>query len=114
MAKTMLVKNADVLVTMDAERREIARGGLYVEDNQIIAVGSTEALPSTADEVLDLTGHIVLPGLINTHHHMYQTLTCALPAAQDAELFGWLRALYPIWARLTPEMIAVSTKSLSE
>jgi 8-oxoguanine deaminase len=111
MAKTMLVKNADVLVTMDAERREIARGGLYIEDNQIVAVGSTEALPSTADEVLDLTGHIVLPGLINTHHHMYQTLTRALPAAQDADLFGWLRALYPIWARLTPEMIAVSTKT---
>jgi 8-oxoguanine deaminase len=111
MAKTMLVKNADVLVTMDAKRREIARGGLYIEDNRIVAVGSTEALPSTADEVLDLTGHIVLPGLINTHHHMYQTLTRALPAAQDAELFGWLRALYPIWARLTPEMIAVSTKT---
>ncbi|MBO9345669.1 MAG: 8-oxoguanine deaminase [Chloroflexi bacterium] len=111
MAKTMLVKNADVLVTMDAERREIARGSLYIEDNRIVAVGSTEALPSTADEVLDLTGHIVLPGLINTHHHMYQTLTRALPAAQDAELFGWLRALYPIWARLTPEMIAVSTKT---
>jgi cytosine/adenosine deaminase-related metal-dependent hydrolase len=111
MAKTMLVKNADVLVTMDAERREIVRGGLYIEDNRIVAVGSTEALPSTADEVLDLTGHIVLPGLINTHHHMYQTLTRALPAAQDAELFGWLRALYPIWARLTPEMIAVSTKT---
>ena len=111
MAKTMLVKNADVLVTMDAERREIARGGLYIEDNQIVAVGSTEALPSTADEVLDLTGHIVLPGLINTHHHMYQTLTRALPAAQDAELFGWLRALYPCWARLSPEMIAVSTKT---
>ncbi len=111
MAKTMLVKNADVLVTMDAERHEIARGGLYIEDNRIVAVGSTEALPSTADEVLDLTGHIVLPGLINTHHHMYQTLTRALPAAQDAELFGWLRALYPIWARLTPEMIAVSTKT---
>jgi 8-oxoguanine deaminase len=111
MAKTMLVKNADVLVTMDAERCEIARGGLYIEDNRIVAVGSTEALPSAADEVLDLTGHIVLPGLINTHHHMYQTLTRALPAAQDAELFGWLRALYPIWARLTPEMIAVSTKT---
>jgi 8-oxoguanine deaminase len=111
MAKTMLVKNADVLVTMDAERREIARGGLYIEDNRIVAVGSTEALPSAADEVLDLTGHILLPGLINTHHHMYQTLTRALPAAQDAELFGWLRALYPIWARLTPEMIAVSTKT---
>ena len=111
MAKRMLVKNADRIVTMDAERREIKRGGLYIEDNQIVAVGPTEALPDVADEVLDLTGHIVLPGLINTHHHMYQTLTRALPAAQDADLFGWLRALYPIWARLTPEMIAVSTKT---
>jgi len=111
MAKRMLVKNADLVVTMDAERREIKRGGLYIEGNRIVAVGPTETLPDAADEVLDLSGHIVLPGLINTHHHMYQTLTRALPAAQDAELFGWLRALYPVWARLTPEMIAVSTKT---
>jgi cytosine/adenosine deaminase-related metal-dependent hydrolase len=107
----MLVKNADLLVTMDAARREIRDGGLYIEDNRIVAVGSTDELPRTADEVLDLSGHIVLPGLVNTHHHMYQSLTRAVPAAQNAELFGWLRALYPIWARLTPEMIAVSTQT---
>jgi len=68
MPKTLLVKNAAVLVTMDAKRRELRDAGLFIEDNRIIAVGSTAELPATADEVLDLRGHIVLPGLINTHH----------------------------------------------
>ncbi len=111
MTHTLLVKHADWLVTMDAGRREIPDGGLYVEGNRIVAVGPTAALPETADEVLELRGHLVLPGLINTHHHMYQSLTRAVPAAQNAELFGWLRALYPIWARLTPEMLRVSTQT---
>lgn len=109
MPKSLLVKNADVLVTMDEHRREIGGGGLYIEDNRIVQAGATSELPQAADEVLDLRGHIVLPGLINTHHHMYQSLTRAIPAAQDGELFGWLTALYPMWARLTPEMIRVST-----
>ncbi|VVD73919.1 8-oxoguanine deaminase [Pandoraea fibrosis] len=109
--KTLLVKNAEVLVTMDAGRREIARGGLYVEDNRIVAVGTSDTLPATADEVLDLTGHVVIPGLVNTHHHMYQSLTRAIPAAQDGELFNWLTNLYPVWANLTPEMIRVSTQT---
>ncbi|MBN9526220.1 MAG: 8-oxoguanine deaminase [Alphaproteobacteria bacterium] len=108
--KTLLVRNADMLVTMDGARREIRGGGLYAEGNRIVAVGVGANLPDTADDVIDLTGHVVIPGLINTHHHMYQSLTRAVPAAQDAELFGWLRALYPIWARLTPEMIGVSTQ----
>ena len=108
MPKTLLVKNAAVLVTMDDQRRELRDAGLFTEDNRIVAVGPTAELPATADEVLDLRGHIVLPGLINTHHHMYQSLTRAVTAAQDAELFGWLETLYPIWARLTPEMIRVS------
>jgi 8-oxoguanine deaminase len=111
MPKTLLVKNADVLVTMDAARREIRNGGLLVCDNRIVAVGPTAELPQSADEVLDLTGHIVIPGLVNTHHHMFQTLTRALPAAQDAELFDWLTALFPVWQRLTPEMIKASTKT---
>ncbi len=68
-------------------------------------------LPATADEVLDLSGHIVFPGLINTHHHFYQTLTRAVPAAQDANLFNWLVTLYPIWARMTPEDIRTSTQT---
>jgi cytosine/adenosine deaminase-related metal-dependent hydrolase len=109
MARTLLAKNAEVLVTMDAERREIRGGGIYVEGNAVVAVGPPEDLPSTADEVLDLAGCVVLPGLVNTHHHMVQTLTRAVPAAQNAELFGWLGALYPLWANLTPEMIQVAT-----
>ncbi|HTJ95144.1 MAG TPA: 8-oxoguanine deaminase [Pararobbsia sp.] len=108
-ARTLLAKNADVLVTMDTARREIRGGGLYIEDGRIVAVGATSDLPGDADEVIDLSGHVVTPGLINTHHHMYQSLTRVLPAAQDAELFGWLTNLYGVWAGLTPEMIEVST-----
>jgi 8-oxoguanine deaminase len=107
--RTLLAKNAEVLVTMDADRREIRGGGLYADGGAIVAVGATEDLPATADEVVDLAGCVVVPGLVNTHHHMVQTLTRAVPAAQDAELFGWLGALYPLWANLTPEMVHVST-----
>src|SRR5258706_8992357 len=105
---TLLIRHADVLVTMDGERREIADGALLVRDGLIEQVGPTAALPASADEVLDLSGHVVLPGLVNTHHHLYQTLTRAVPAAQDANLFHWLSTLYPIWARLTPEAIYIS------
>ena len=106
---TLLVKNAQVLVTMDPDRREIAGGGLFVRDGWIEQVGSAGELPDTADDVLDLSGHVVLPGLVNTHHHLYQTLTRAVPAAQDAGLFGWLTTLYPIWARMGPDHVRVST-----
>ncbi len=108
---TLLVKNAKILVTMDDQRREIADGGLYIENGFIKQVGLTSELPQMADEVLDLTDHLVLPGLINTHHHFYQTLTRAVPAAQDANLFNWLKTLYPIWARMTPEDIFISTQT---
>ncbi|XYD12369.1 8-oxoguanine deaminase (plasmid) [Methylobacterium sp. NMS12] len=108
---SLLLTNADILVTMDAQRREIPGGAVYVEDNRIVAVGPAAEVPQRADTVLDMRGHAVMPGLVNTHHHMYQTLTRAVPAAQDAELFGWLKALYPIWARLTPEMVRVSTQT---
>ncbi len=111
MPRTLLVKNADVLVTMDDDRREIRGGGVLVEGNRIVAVGPSAELPGTADEVIDAGGHVVLPGLVNTHHHMYQSLTRAVPGAQDAELFGWLSTLYPIWAGLTPEMVRVSTQT---
>ena len=106
---TLLLKNADVLVTMDAERREIPDGGVFIRDGVIEAVGASAELPAGADRVISLAGCVALPGLVNTHHHMYQSLTRAIPGAQDAELFGWLRRLYPIWAGLTPEMIRVST-----
>src|SRR5258708_3688681 len=105
---TLLIKNAHVLVTMDDQRREIASGGLFVRDNLIEAVGPTSDLPQTADEVLDLTDHVVLPGLVNTHHHMYQSLTRAVPGAQNHELFDWLTTLYGLWAGLKPDMIYVS------
>ena len=104
---TILVKNAVVLVTMDKQRREINDGGLFVRDNIIEQVGKTVDLPATADTVLDMSGHIVLPGLINTHHHLYQSLTRVI--AQDADLFTWLKTLYPIWARLNDEAVYIST-----
>jgi cytosine/adenosine deaminase-related metal-dependent hydrolase len=107
---TLLIKNATVLVTMDDHLREIPAGGLFVRDGFIEQVGIISQLPPIADEVLDLSGHLVLPGLVNTHHHFYQTLTRAVPAAQDANLFNWLKTLYPIWARLTPEDIYISTQ----
>ncbi|MEP9352619.1 8-oxoguanine deaminase [Xanthobacter sp. KR7-65] len=109
MASTLLVRNALVLVTMDGERREIAGGGLYAEDGRIVAVGTAEALPASADEVIDLAGHVVIPGMVNTHHHMVQSLTRAVMAAQDGELFTWLRSLYPLWAGLTGEMVETAT-----
>ncbi len=107
---TLLIRNARLLVTMDAQRREIADGAVFVRDNVIEAVGSTDALPKSADVAIDAHNHVVLPGLVNTHHHMFQTLTRVVRSAQDCELFDWLRALYPIWARLTPEMVRVSTQ----
>lgn len=112
---TLLVRNAQVLVTMDDGGTEITGGGLFAVDGFIKQVGSTDQLPASADEVIDLSGHVVLPGLINTHHHFYQTLTRAVPGAQDAGLFDWLRTLYPIWARLTPDDVRISTQlALSE
>jgi 8-oxoguanine deaminase len=107
---TLLVKHAHLL-TMDDHQTELSDGGLFIEDGFIKDVGSTGSLSSDADEVLDLTGHVVLPGLVNTHHHFYQTLTRAVPAAQDANLFNWLKTLYPIWARLTPHDIFTSTQT---
>ena len=108
---TLLIKNAQLLVTMDDHRREIPEGGLFIRDGFIEQVGKSIELPATADEVIDLSGHIVLPGLINTHHHFYQTLTRAVPAAQNANLFNWLTTLYPIWARMTPDDIRISTQT---
>ncbi|MBC8503401.1 MAG: 8-oxoguanine deaminase [Chloroflexi bacterium] len=106
---TLLIRNASLLATFDDKEGEIEGGGLFIRDGFIEQVGPTSELPDSADEVLDLTGHVVLPGLINTHHHFYQTLTRAVPAAQDANLFNWLVTLYPIWARMQPEDIYIST-----
>jgi 8-oxoguanine deaminase len=105
---TLLVRHADLLVTMDAGRRVIPDGGLFVRENAVDQVGPTVDLPESADRVIDARGMIVLPGLVNTHHHLYQTLTRCV--AQDNVLFDWLVTLYPIWARLTPEAVYVSAK----
>ena len=106
---TLLLKNIHTLVTMDAQRREIRDGAIYVRDNVIEAVGTLSDMPSqSADAVLDMTDHLVMPGLINTHHHMCQSLTRVM--AQDNELFDWLTTLYPIWAGLTSKHIYASAK----
>ena len=107
---TILIRHAHIL-TIDDHQTEFSDGGLFVRDGFIEQVGRTADLPGTADEVLDLTGHVLVPGLVNTHHHFYQTLTRAVPAAQDANLFNWLKTLYPIWARMNPEDIFISTST---
>lgn len=106
---TLLVKNATVLVTMDDDRRELANAGLYARDGIITHLGTTGELPQTADVVLDLTDQILLPGFINTHHHLDQTTTRAIPSAQNNNLFPWLQAHYRLWAKRTPEATRHST-----
>jgi 8-oxoguanine deaminase len=108
---TVLVKNIHTLVTMDRDRRELHNAAIFVRDQVIEQVGLTHDLPQEADQVLDLQGrHMVLPGLVNTHHHFYQTLTKVVPAAQNCDLFNWLKTLYPIWANLTAEGVYVSAQ----
>jgi 8-oxoguanine deaminase len=108
---TLLVRNIHTLVTMNAAREEIRDASLVVRDGVIEQVGRAADLPASADEVLDLKGrHLVMPGLVNTHHHFYQTLTRAVPAAQNGNLFDWLRTLYPIWARLTAAGVRASAQ----
>ncbi len=108
---TLLIKNSHTLVTMDCDRRELVNGGLFIRDNVIEQVGLTAELPTTADQVLDLEGkHLVLPGLVNTHHHFYQSLTRVVPAAQNCSLFHWLQTLYPIWSNLTARGVYVSAQ----
>lgn len=111
MSRSLFLKNADMVMTMDTDRRELRGASIHIVGDQIVAIGADLATPATVDEVIDLAGHLVCPGLINTHHHMFQSLTRAVPAAQDASLFGWLRTLYPIWSRLTPEMVRISTQT---
>ena len=114
---TLLIHNAACIATLDptgpAPSTELADASLFVRDGLIEWIGHSATLPPAlqqADEVIDARGHLVVPGLVNTHHHMYQSLTRAIPGVQDAELFSWLRGLYPIWAGLTPEMVQVSTQ----
>jgi cytosine/adenosine deaminase-related metal-dependent hydrolase len=104
----LILRNATRVVTMDDDRRELADADVLIEDGAIRAVGP--ALPAAGAEASDASGCVVTPGLVNTHHHLYQTLTRAVPAGQDALLFGWLKTLYPIWARYTAEDMFVSAQ----
>ena len=120
---TLLIRNADLLCTMnpadgdtpeggrpgDNVGAEIRGGGLFARNGVIEMVGPSGSLPDTADSIIDMTGHVVIPGMVNTHHHLFQNLTRAVPAAQDAPLFGWLQTLYPIWSHIGPEHIYWST-----
>ncbi|MDZ7893172.1 MAG: 8-oxoguanine deaminase [Rhodoferax sp.] len=114
---TLLIHNAHAVATFDnadpAQSTELRKASIYIEGNRIAFIGTAADLPPhalQAAEVIDAQRHLVTPGLVNTHHHMYQSLTRAIPGVQNAELFGWLRGLYPIWAGLTPEMVQVSTQ----
>ncbi len=111
---TLLIRNARCIATFDhadpLQARELRDASVLIRGNRIEAIGAADSLPQDADQVIDARNHLVTPGLVNSHHHMFQSLTRAIPAVQNAELFGWLRGLYPIWAGLTPEMVRVSTQ----
>ncbi len=103
----ILIKNADTVVTMNATRDELRGADVLIKGGQIAAVGQGLA---TTGEVINAKGCVVTPGLVNTHHHLYQTLTRAVPGGQDALLFGWLKTLYPIWSRFGPEEMFTSAQ----
>ena len=114
--QTLLLKNADVLCTMSGPEEhenniesEIKGGGLFARNGIIEAVGESNSLPQVADTIIDMKGHVVIPGMVNTHHHLFQNLTRAVPEAQNSELFGWLKTLYPIWSNIGPEHVYWST-----
>ena len=114
-SSTLLLKNVRLLCTMDAAAShqvtgaEITDGGVFARDGIIEKIGKSRELPRHADTIIDLSGHIVIPGMVNTHHHLFQNLTRVVPAAQNAPLFGWLQTLYPIWRHLGPDHIYWST-----
>jgi 8-oxoguanine deaminase len=107
---TLLITNAAVLVTMDARRAEIVNGGMFIRNGFIEQVAVTPALPKTAEQVVDLAGHVVLPGFVNTHHHLFQAFDRACRDCQSVSMTGWLRGLYPRWDRLRPEDVALATE----
>ena len=104
----ILIRDAQTILTMDDDRRELTGADILVRGGVIAAVGQGIAAPGA--QVIEARGCVVTPGLVNTHHHLYQTLTRAVPGGQDALLFGWLKTLYPIWARFGPEEMFVSAQ----
>jgi cytosine/adenosine deaminase-related metal-dependent hydrolase len=117
-ADALLIEHADVLVTMDDARREIVDGAVLVRGNAIAAVGTTDEVrraiaaeaANAPARVIDARGTVVMPGLVNCHHHLYQTLTRAIGTAGGLALFDWLKTLYPVWAEMDAEAVHVSTQ----
>ncbi|MEQ1659485.1 MAG: amidohydrolase family protein, partial [Hylemonella sp.] len=111
---TLLIKDALCIATQDDARTELKDASILIRDgfiDRVLPAGTDlRALVAEVDEVIDARKHVVIPGLVNTHHHMVQCLTRAIPGVQNAELFSWLKGLYPIWAGLTPEMVKVSNQ----
>ncbi|MFV1591351.1 8-oxoguanine deaminase [Phaeobacter sp. JH20_36] len=103
----ILIEDIDIALTMDDQRRQLTHADLRIRDGVIAEIGSDLA---TEGERISGRGCVVTPGLVNTHHHLYQNLTRAVPGAQDALLFGWLKRLYPIWSAFTPDDIHVSAQ----
>ncbi|CAN1515345.1 SsnA Cytosine deaminase and related metal-dependent hydrolases [Paracoccaceae bacterium] len=104
----ILIRNADVVVTMNATRQELKQTDIHIRGGVIHAIGPDLHAPDA--RLIDARGCVVTPGLVNTHHHLYQTLTRAVPGGQDALLFGWLKTLYPIWSRFGPEEMFTSAQ----
>ena len=98
----ILLKAADTILTMDDQQNEISNQDIRIKDGVITEIGPNLA---SAGEVINARNTVVTPGLVNTHHHLYQTLTRAVPGGQDALLFGWLQTLYPIWSRFGREVV---------
>jgi cytosine/adenosine deaminase-related metal-dependent hydrolase len=118
----LLVENAEVLVTMDAERREIENGAVLIRDNRVESIDTTAELSAELElsglqpgRRIDATGCIVMPGLVNCHHHLYQTLTRSIGTAEGKSLFDWLQTLYPVWGQMDAEAVYISARlGLSE
>jgi cytosine/adenosine deaminase-related metal-dependent hydrolase len=114
----LLLRNALVAATMDSARREIANASVLIDGRRIHSVGPAAEIDAwiaqdpahrTPTRTLDLSGCVVLPGLVNGHHHLFQTLTRAIGTSAGLELFDWLKLLYPIWGRMNPEAVRVGT-----
>lgn len=108
MRADLLVRNALLVATVDAARRELPGGWVAITNGLISGVGSSLDVPPVAAEVIDASNCLVTPGLINTHHHLYQNLTRAYPPMTNAPLFGWLQTLYPLWRAIDEEAVHVS------
>jgi len=107
---TLLLKKAHTVATFDADRSELQGVSIFVRDNVVEAIGPAETLAQSPDATIDCSRMLLVPGLVNTHHHFYQTLTRNVPGTQDVKLFDWLQKLYPMWARFTSEAIRISTR----